>query len=155
MTTTVQFITIARQQMVNILDGLTIEQINKTPQGFNNNLIWNLAHVVATFQNYTYRRSSGLDIAIDESLVTDYGNGSFPKDFVGAEEVEAIKKLAISTMDNLKTDIEQGAFKSYTPFEVTAGKVNLQTLDDCLGFMLFHESMHLGTMKALKTAVEA
>jgi hypothetical protein len=153
MFTTIQFIAIARQQMVNIMDGLTIEQINKTPQGFNNNLIWNLAHVVATFQNYTYRRSSGLDIAINENLITDYGNGSFPKEFVAAEEIEDIKKLAVSTIDNLKNDIEKGSFKTYTPFEVTAGKVNLQTLDDCLSFMLFHESMHLGTMKALKTAV--
>jgi len=33
----------------------SLEQLNKIPEGFNNNLIWNIAHCVVTQQLLCYK----------------------------------------------------------------------------------------------------
>jgi hypothetical protein len=41
-----------RMQFVHLLNGLTIEQLNKIPEGFNNNLIWNFGHLLGNTTGY-------------------------------------------------------------------------------------------------------
>ncbi|HEY1095752.1 MAG TPA: DinB family protein [Alphaproteobacteria bacterium] len=152
---TIAMINYTRQQMLSTLDGLTPEQINKTPQGFNNNLIWNLAHCVGVLQKYIYRKGAELPVGIDEAIITEYDGGTFPKNFVNQDEIDNIKKLAFSTLETLSKDIANGNFKNFNIPEVTANKISLETIDDGLAFMLYHEGTHLGTMKAIRTAVAA
>lgn len=35
----------------------TIEQLNKVPDGFNSNIIWNVAHLIASQQNLCYMKA--------------------------------------------------------------------------------------------------
>lgn len=39
-----------RTSVLNLIESLTLKQINEIPAGFNNNIIWNLGHLVATDQ---------------------------------------------------------------------------------------------------------
>jgi hypothetical protein len=39
----------------------TLEQLNKIPEGYNNNLIWNIAHVVVVQQMLVYKLSEFYD----------------------------------------------------------------------------------------------
>ena len=149
---TTDFIAYSRDQMVKSLDGLTTEQINQIPDGFNNNLIWNLAHVVSVQQGYLYGKA-GLTPTIDATLISDYGNGTFPKDFVDQAEIDTIKQLALSTVDKLQHDIEQGTFANFPQTTITAKAIQMNGIDDALEFILFHEGLHLGTVKALHRAV--
>ena len=43
----------------------SLEELNKIPEGFNNNVIWNIAHVVVTQQLLVYDMS-GLPMLIRE-----------------------------------------------------------------------------------------
>jgi hypothetical protein len=46
-----------RTSLLNMISGLSLEQINKVPEGFNNNIIWNLGHLVSAQQGICYSRS--------------------------------------------------------------------------------------------------
>ena len=37
-----------RKLLEAFLDNFTLEQLNKIPEGFNNNIIWNIAHTIVT-----------------------------------------------------------------------------------------------------------
>ena len=37
---------------------LTIEELNKIPEGFNNNIIWNFGHVIVSQQIICYKLSN-------------------------------------------------------------------------------------------------
>ena len=39
-----------RMMLIKMLNELSTEQLNKVPAGFNNNIIWNAAHMVAAQQ---------------------------------------------------------------------------------------------------------
>ncbi len=37
-----------RKHLLSFINDLSTEELNEIPQGFNNNIIWNLAHLTAT-----------------------------------------------------------------------------------------------------------
>lgn len=45
-----------RQFLIEQIEDLTSEQLNKIPDGFNNNIIWNLAHLICAQQGICYLR---------------------------------------------------------------------------------------------------
>ncbi|MGY8908452.1 MAG: DinB family protein, partial [Flavobacteriales bacterium] len=50
----------ARTLTFKELEGLTLDQIHKIPEGFKNSIAWNVAHLVVTQQVLHYKLS-GLD----------------------------------------------------------------------------------------------
>lgn len=43
-----------RFAILKTIEQLPTEQLNKVPDGFNNNIIWNVAHLIASQQNLCY-----------------------------------------------------------------------------------------------------
>ena len=46
-----------RKIFESFIDRLTLEQLNKVPQGFKNNVIWNIVHCIVTQQLLVYKLS--------------------------------------------------------------------------------------------------
>ena len=132
------------------IEGLSTEQLNHIPVGFNNNIIWNLAHMVAAMQGVCYRRS-GLNIP-DELFFDSYKPGSKPLGPVSAEEIGRIKELLINSAEQLDADYASGIFKTYTSFETRYG-VAITGIDDAINFLPFHEGLHSGVISAMKKLV--
>ena len=143
-----------RKTRAYILDSvkeLDVEQLNKIPAGFNNNIMWNLGHVVAAQQGVCYVRA-GLKPRVEESFFDQYKNGSRPERRLGDEELTKIKELFFSSLDILIEDYENGLWASYSPWLSRYG-VELKTIDDAIDFLSFHEGLHLGYILALKRVV--
>jgi hypothetical protein len=47
----------ARQLLLDQIAGLTTEELNQIPRGLNNNIIWNLAHLISGQQGIFYARA--------------------------------------------------------------------------------------------------
>ena len=60
--------TTSRNMISKILENHTLEQLNKIPEGFSNNLIWNAAHVIVTQQILVYKLS-GLPVMVSEEMI--------------------------------------------------------------------------------------
>jgi DinB superfamily len=137
--------------LVKLLESLTIEQLNDVPAGFNNNIIWNAGHLIATQQGICYKRS-GLDLRIDEAFFQTYKPESRPEKSIGKDEVENISRLLVFTMEQLETDYNNKLFTNYTPWTTRYG-VELSNIDQALNFLPFHEGLHFGTIGAMKRLV--
>jgi hypothetical protein len=148
MTERIEIIKLPRISLLNLIKDLTIEQLNKVPEGFNNNIIWNLGHIVVAQQNICYKRA-GLTPVIDESLFALYKPESKPEKFIDAAELETIKELFISTIDRLETDLENNIFTNYTPW-ITRYNFEMKSINDAVAFLPFHEGLHAGYIMALK-----
>lgn len=143
-----------RQVFLNLLDGLTIEQINKVPAGFNNNIVWNLAHLVVTPQLLAYKLS-GLPFTIDEEFVNRYKKGTKPEGFVNAEEFETIKELFNTTTKQLVEDYNNGRFNGSYQLYTNSFNIEQTSVEDAIKFSSVHDGLHLGYAMALKRAVQA
>src|SRR5579862_8393618 len=95
-----------------LLDGLkdlTNEQLNKIPEGFNNNIAWNLGHMVAAQQGICYKRA-GLDTIISEEFYEQFRSGTKPEKPLGDSEIANIKELMVSTINHLQADYDEQIF---------------------------------------------
>src|SRR5271169_480798 len=101
-----------RKLLIKITEGLSIEQLNKVPPGFNNNIIWNLGHIIAAQQGVCYKRC-GLDLKIDEDFFLKYKPDTKPEGFVDSIGVEKIRALLFTTLDELEADYDAGIFINY------------------------------------------
>ena len=135
------------------IENNTLEQLNKIPEGFNNNIIWNLAHIFVTTEVLAYKLS-GLPMHISEELVAKYKKDSKPAGDVTQAEVDEIKNLLVSTAKLLEADYKKGVFKNYTEYTVSTTGNTLKNIDDVLQFNFVHEGMHIGYVLALSRAIK-
>lgn len=141
-----------RVNLIKLIEGLSIEQLNEVPAGFNNNIIWNFAHMVAAQQGVCYVRA-GLKTVIDESLYLAYKPDTKPQTFVDAAKLDEIKQLAFTTLDKLEEDYHAGIFVGYSPWTTRYG-VDINNIDEAIKFLPFHDGLHTGYIMAQRRALQ-
>lgn len=128
------------------------EDLFRIPEGFNNNIWWNIAHVVVTPQLLMYGLS-GREFTIEKELIDKYRKGTFPEGEPSKQEMEKIDAYLFSTVKHIQLDYEHGRFKNFQEY-MTTPKIALSTPEDAIAFNVFHEGLHLGAILALKKALE-
>ena len=97
--------TTSRNILSQFLQGYTLEQLNTIPEGFNNNLIWNIGHIVVVQQMLVYK-FSGLPMMISDEMVEKYKKGTKPEQDATQAEVDEIQSLLFETINQTKADLE-------------------------------------------------
>lgn len=141
-----------RLYLLDQVSDVSLEELNEIPPGFKNNLIWHLGHLVAAQQGLCYVRA-GLKPVIEEKYMVLYRPGTKPEQFVDNEDVDMIKDLLISTLDQFDEGLSGNIFTGYPAFTTRYG-VELAGIDDALLFLLFHEGLHSGHIMAMKKLVK-
>jgi DinB superfamily len=141
-----------RKLFIKSMDGLSIDELNKIPDGFNNNIIWNFAHVVVTQQIICYKLS-GLSLKIDAAYVSKYSKGTKPETFVDEASFEYFKTVSLQLIDEFVTDRANGKMNNFSAYTTSFG-VELSSVDDAVKFLTMHEGLHLGYAMALKRIIK-
>jgi len=136
-----------RQLLLNIIEPLNIDQLNKIPNGFKNNIVWNVAHLLVTQQLLCYKLS-GLDCLVSNELIENFQKGSAPNYKVSETEFAKIKEQFLQLPIQLNADYEKEIFKNYHEY-TTSVKVTITSIEDAIDFNLFHEGIHLGVVLQL------
>jgi hypothetical protein len=145
-------ITLKNRAVLKIfIETYSLEDLNKVPEGFGNNIIWNIAHTIATQQILVYGLS-GLPTAIPEDFINRFRKGTKVDRNLNQVEVEEIKGLLFSTVEKLKEDYNNKIFKSFNAYTVTT-KSTLTNVEEAIAFNNFHEGIHLGYILALKKSL--
>lgn len=141
-----------RLHLLDLVSDLSVEQLNEIPAGFKNNIVWHLGHLTAAQQGVCYARA-GLKPFVEEKYLVLYRPGTKPEQFVPAEEVDEVKDLLISPLDQLDADLSANLFSRYNAWTSRYG-VALASIQDALEFLLFHEGLHAGHITAMKKLVK-
>lgn len=140
-----------RALMVSFLENFSVEQLNKVPEGFSNNIIWNIAHLVATQQLLTYKLS-GLPMRVDTAFVDRYKKGTKANGDVSAEDIATIKSMLLTSVMQTKEDHEKGVFQTFHAYTTSTGST-LTSFEDAMAFNNYHEGIHLGYILAMKKSL--
>lgn len=138
----------SRNVLLKFLESHTLEQLNKVPEGFSNNLIWNIGHIVVVQQMLVYNLS-GLPMMVSAEMVTKYKRGTKPEQNVTQAEVDEIKSLLFSTLEKARKDFADDIFRNYTEFTTMTG-FHVTSAKAAMEFNNYHEATHLGIMMQLK-----
>ncbi|MEO8234012.1 MAG: DinB family protein [Flavobacterium sp.] len=148
MQTTFEINLSSRNLLLQFLENHSLEQLNKIPEGFANNLIWNIGHIVTVQQMLVYKLS-GLPMMISDEMVETYKKGTKPEHNISQDEVNTIKKLLFSTLEQTKEDFANNLFEDYMEFTTGVG-FTVKSAKDATEFNNYHEALHTGIMMQIK-----
>lgn len=136
-----------------IIENNSLENLNKIPKGFNNNIIWNIAHIVVSEQLLAYKLS-GLESSLSDEMINKYRKDSKPNGDLSQAEVNEIKDLLLTTLEKTKEDYYDDVFENYNAYTVSTTGNTLTNIDEALEFVAIHEGLHYGYVLALLKAVK-
>lgn len=141
------------KKFIDKIDELSPDELNKIPQGFNNNIIWNFGHAVVSSYSLAFIRPK-----IDEQYSIPYWDkyklGSKPEAAADTEEIQGLKKLALSYANVISDAVNEGKFKNIAPFATGTFGAELKTADDILTTILAHNAMHYATASAMAKIIK-
>lgn len=138
----------SRKVLSQFLDNHTPEQLNKIPPGFNNNLIWNIGHIIVVQQMLVYNLS-GLPMMVSDEMVQKYKKGTRPESDVTQQQLDEIRSLLFETVNKSKEDYNNKIFRNFTEFTTMTG-FTIRNVEDALSFNYYHEAMHIGMMMGIR-----
>lgn len=118
---------------------LTPAQYNRIPPDFNNNIIWNMGHILVVsedllYENSPYRRPP------HEFIKSRFEKGSVPDEIVGEEDILLIRHSLQQTAQFYKicTGMDKPGYET-----ASASGSDLKVISvDVMRFLIFHEDMH-------------
>ena len=138
----------SRMVLLNFLENHSLEQLNAIPEGFSNNLIWNIGHSIVVQQMLVYKLSD-LSMMISDEMADKYKRGSKPEHSVSQKEVDEMKVLLFSTIEKTKKDFREKLFQTYNEFTSMSG-FTMKSVTDAIEFNNYHEALHLGIMMQIR-----
>lgn len=140
-----------RENFIKLMDGLSLEQINKVPAGLNNNIVWNFVHTLSAQQGLCYGLSDN-PYTINPAIVDRYKKGTKPESPVTKEELEQYKKMALDSLNQLEQDFNNGLFTHYKTYTTSFG-VELHSVESAIQFLILHDGLHLGYAMAIRKMI--
>ena len=145
-----QFIIDSRKAFIQLVDSLSVEELNHIPTGFNNNIIWNFGHIVVSTQSLCYIRTGLKPDTFAIKYNDDYKKGTKPSRYIQAAEIEELKALAISSIQHIQEDYKKGVFNQIQAFATSTYHVEMNTFEEVLVTTSGHDNTHFGYALALR-----
>jgi|TARA_B110000483_G_scaffold25943_2_gene30919 hypothetical protein len=141
-----------RKLLVKSVATLNITQLNIIPDGFNNSIAWNIAHILVTQQLLHYKLS-GKDLLLDDVFVDRFRKGTkASSNSLSKEEWETCLKLLPSLAEELERDYFGNKFSTYTTYPTSYG-YEINSIEDAIQFNNLHEALHLGYIMSMKRSL--
>ena len=144
-------IRVTRNNALKLSNSLNINQLNKIPEGFRNNIAWNIAHMAVTMELLCYGLS-GLPMHLDNEQITAFRKGSSPEMEMTQRDFDLFCSKLESGVDQLEADYKSGLFKEFKVYPTSYG-VTLHSVEEAINFNYVHEALHLGYIMALRKLV--
>ena len=141
----------SRKNVLMVVEQLTTEQFNKIPDGFNNNIIWNIGHLLVTQQLLVHKLGNG-PMYVSKEEVDQFRKGSKPEKIYSTTEIQDIKNRLMSIIELSKNDYDQGNFGAYHEYTTSYG-MTMKSVEEAITFNNTHEGLHLGCVLTMRRLV--
>lgn len=123
------------------------------PNGFNNNIRWNFGHIAVIQEQLAFEALGG-EIELPNEFVTYFAAGTSPKDWdKGVPSLEDIRSVLTEQNSRIQSQL-QGRLNEELPSTLRINRlISLTTVAQTLQFSLFHEGMHVETIKTLQRLI--
>jgi len=139
-----------RDRTVNTVQGLSEEALDVIPEGFNNNLRWNLGHVYYVQERFAFY-FAGEPTQLPDHFEVLFPNGTKPADWVVAPPTKDVLLQFLTDQPRriqsvLTNRLEERVKEPFT----TRNGLTLSTIQEFLTYTLYHEGIHFNTINFLK-----
>ena len=138
---------------IALLEELQTEEWLIQPDGFANNIAWNVGHMLLVRQNLIYR-NPGLETGLDKTMGPMYKPVSAPADWESQPDPVTLLNLFKTVTGKLSADFDAGLFNdvNFNGFELGGG-TPVTTHEAACVFNLYHEGLHLGNISDIRDVI--
>lgn len=141
---------VVRKNTINAVKDLTDSQTDNIPTGFNNNIRWNLGHVYLVQERFAFGFTE-IPMQLPEVYVDLFGKDTKPSEWrvqppTLAELVKLLEDQTNRIQEKLNNCLDEVLAK---PLTMPSG-LTLKTVREFLTFSMYHEGMHVQTIKMLR-----
>lgn len=132
------------------LEKMDDKQILAVPEGFQNNILWHIGHVLVTAEAFMFgypQQASGLNPA----YAGLFAMGTKPADWESDVPALQILKEDLSAQLEKIRGLDDNFLAGKLPFQFPVP--NIHTFADLYHLMSYHEAEHIGQMKAMRKLV--
>ncbi|TCM95887.1 DinB family protein [Paenibacillus sp. BK033] len=140
-----------RQVTLNAVRGLPEAVLDVVPEGFNNNMRWNLGHIYVVQERFAFH-FAGEPVLLPDSFERWFAKGTKPGDWQEEQLpkldtlLELLAAQPIRIAEKLHDRLEE---QTAMPFTTGTG-VPLHTVGEFLSYTLYHEGIHFNSISLLK-----
>lgn len=142
-----EIFSVTRSNILSLFEKYDHKELCYIPEGFNNNIIWNMGHVLTVQDALTYGLS-GLPGNIGRELVDRFKKGTKGDSQLDSNVIFEVKSLLKFTATQLISDYKSGKFLSYNKYLTSYGYAP-KSIQEGVLFNNVHEALHLGYMMAI------
>ncbi|OCT11791.1 hypothetical protein A8709_28390 [Paenibacillus pectinilyticus] len=139
-----------RHLTIGAVEGLSEQSLDRVPEGFNNNVRWNLGHIYVVQEKFAFH-FSGEKMELPENFDRLFAKGTKPSDWKESlPTLEVLLKMLAEQPKRIQaTFLDRFDEQVTAPFTTGSG-VRLSTIGEFLTFTLYHEGMHFQAISLLK-----
>ncbi len=138
-----------RHNTLSAVEGLTEEEADFVPEGFNNNIRWNLGHIYLDQYDWLYHKTRE-DNPAPRHYRELFGYGTKPENW--QQTPPTLEELRNRLMEQVQF-IEQ-AFGHRLDQELDEPtELGMSTFAEVLPRTFYHEGLHMGTIIAIRKAI--
>lgn len=141
-----------RENTLRAVEGLSLADANKIPDGFTGNVAWHIGHMVATHRGLIYQLN-GAGGEFEKEFTLKYKKGSVPESDIDQAEWDFIKAKLLSQIHALEVDLPNESLWGDTHEYTTSYNYTITSLDEAIQFSNLHQALHLGYIMALKRSL--
>jgi uncharacterized protein (DUF1810 family) len=136
-----------RKGTLKIIEVTEEPQLTMIPKGFNNNILWNLGHIYVIQEQMVFP-PMGEPSHLNEPLIHLFNKKTTPMNWTIEpptldELTTLLKNQTTRIRDTFGDRPDDNLLQPFTLFK----SLTFNSLSDVLTFTMFHEGMHLETMK--------
>ncbi|WP_044642487.1 DinB family protein [Risungbinella massiliensis] len=135
------------------ISDVTEEEANIIPKGFNNNIRWNVGHVLVS-TDAMILTMAGFPSTLPEEWGQYFMRGTSPQNFT--DETPTLAELQEASQEQMRKlrALVEGKLDTplANPFELP--KTTIYTSGDGLTFCMFHEGLHMGQIQGIRKLVK-
>ena len=139
---------IVREHLLREINGLSREQLLEIPEGRDDNVLWNVGHLLCSLSRLTYGRT-GHPLPIPKRYLELMGKNTNALDWPEPPDVDTVIAQFKTLPAQIEHDYAAGEFPAYEPLQITPAHT-IDSLEEAVNFHCFHEGLHIGMIITLK-----
>ena len=138
-----------RKNIATLVSSLTIEQLNKIPDGCNNNIAWHLGHIVVSSELLCYIRTEA-KLNQEIPLQEKYRNGTRPENFIQQTEIDYLLSRLQPSLEAIEADYSKGIFQTIKPYATHTFGIEMNTIEMVFQACSHHDVLHAGSIGIMR-----
>jgi len=143
---------IVRSLTLAAVQAMHEEEADVQPEGFNNTIRWHLGHIYLVQERLAFHYA-GFPVDAPQPYIDLFGNGTKPADWTTAPpSLAELGSRLTEQPGRIRTLLGEKLHEPpAVPFSRFEGK--LDTIGAILGYSLYHEGLHLSSIKTIKRLI--